>query len=144
LFFNNFNMLNIFTKNRIKIIFILLLTLFSVKVMAPNLFLADSPIFIAKILNTPKALALLPSKILSSLSNFNLFKNRESSNTFVNVRQVTPPANVIFQSISTGVSAAEDLQTGEKYIKVQAGTKYRIVGYVTINGKQFPKIEFIK
>jgi len=137
-------MLNIFTKNRIKIIFILLLTLFSVKVMAPNLFLADSPIFIAKILNTPKALALLPSKILSSLSNFNLFKNRESSNTFVNVRQVTPPANVIFQSISTGVSAAEDLQTGEKYIKVQAGTKYRIVGYVTINGKQFPKIEFIK
>ncbi len=137
-------MLNIFTKNRIKIIFVLLLTLFSVKVMAPNLFLADSPIFIAKILNTPKALALLPSKILSSLSNFNLFKNRESSNTFVNVRQVTPPANVIFQSISTGVSAAEDLQTGEKYIKVQAGTKYRIVGYVTINGKQFPKIEFIK
>ncbi len=143
-------MLNIFTNNRIKIIFILLLTLFSVKVIAPNLFLADSPrinpIFIAKILNTPKALALLPSKILSSLSNFNLFKNRESSNTntFVNVRQVTPPANVIFQSISTGVSAAEDLQTGEKYIKVQAGTKYKIVGYVTINGKQFPKIEFIK
>lgn len=127
-----------------------MLTLFSVKVIAPNLFLTDSPrinpIFIAKILNTPKALALLPSKILSSLSNFNLFKNRESSNTntFVNVRQVTPPANVIFQSISTGVSAAEDLQTGEKYIKVQAGTKYKIVGYVTINGKQFPKIEFIK
>ena len=141
-------MLNIFTNNRIKIIFILLLTLFSVKVIAPNLFLADSPkinpIFMAKILNTPKALALLPSKILSSLSNFNLFKNRESSNTFVNVRQVTPPANVIFQSISTGVSAAEDPQTGEKYIQVKAGTKYKIVGYVTINGKQFPKIEFIK
>ena len=140
-------MLNIFTNNRIKIIFILLLTFFSVKIIAPNLFLADSPkinpIFIAKILNTPKALALLPSKILSSLSNFNLFKNRESSNTFVNVRQVTPPANVIFQSISTGVSAAEDLQTGEKYIKVQAGTKYRIVGEITINGKKFPKIEFI-
>jgi len=57
---------------------------------------------------------------------------------------VTPPPNVIFKEILKGVSTGVNAETGEKYINVKAGTKYRIVGTVTINGKQYPKIEFIK
>ena len=159
-------MQNFFTTNRIKIVLVLLFTFFTVKTVAPNLFIANSPeinpVFIADIINKPREIAAMPGKFLSSLSNFKLF-NFESPSTpefpvkqnevakiqvdpkvIAEVKQKTPPANAVFKYVSKGVSAAEDKVTGEKYIKVEAGTKYRIVGYIEINGKTYPKIEFIK
>jgi hypothetical protein len=146
-------MQNVFTKTRIKIALVLLLTFFSVKLVAPNLFIVNSPninpVFIAKIIDSPRYVASLPGNFLASLSNFSLFGNNNNNitvdpNIIARAKNVTPPANVIFKYVSTGVSAAEDTQTGDKYIRVDAGTKYRVVGYITINGEQYPKIEFIK
>jgi len=152
-------MQNIISKNRIKMVLVLLFTFFTVKTVAPNLFMADSPrinpVFISDVINTPR-------RFLSSLSNFRLFnfgspsapevpveQNRVANievdpAEIAKVRQVTPPPNVIFKEILKGVSTGVNAETGEKYINVKAGTKYRIVGTVTINGKQYPKIEFIK
>ncbi|EKE05283.1 MAG: hypothetical protein ACD_19C00369G0002 [uncultured bacterium] len=159
-------MQNIITTNRIKIALVILITFFTVKTVAPNLFIANTPrvnpLFIANIINTPARIAAMPGKFLSSLSNFRLF-NFESPNSpelpvrqnevanikvdpkvIAEIKQKTPPANVVFKYVSKGVSAAEDTATGEKYIKVEAGTKYRIVGEIEINGVKYPKIEFIK
>lgn len=154
-------MQNIFTKNRIKIVIVLLLTFVSVKTISPNVFLADSPrinpLFIAKILNTPRNIAAMPGKFLSSLSTFKLFNVDFSNNTTsgnmtslsdqnrtAQARFISPPAGLIFKSISKNVSAAEDPDSGNKYIKVEAGTKYKIIGYITLDGVQYPKIEFIE
>jgi len=146
---------NIFTKTRIKIFLIFLISFFAVKTMVPQIFLADSPRvnpeFIARLQNAPAEIGQMPGKMLASinnsLSNLNPFKIKQQTPTIdqlANAKVVTPQPNMIFKAISKGVSAAEDPQTGQKYIKIEAGTKYRIVGTVTINGKQYPKIEFIE
>jgi len=147
-------MQNIVTTNRIKMVLVLLFTFFSVKLVAPNLFIANTPrvnpLFIANVINTPARIAAMPGKFLSSLSNFRLFNFNNETNIKIdpkiiaNLKQKTPPANVVFKYVSKGVSAAEDTATGEKYIKVEAGTKYRVIGEIEINGVKYPKIEFIK
>ena len=90
----------------------------------------------------------MPGKFLANLSNFRLFNNQNNikvdPKVIAEIKFKTPPANVVFEYISKGVSAAEDTATGEKYIKVEAGTKYKIVGEIVINGKTYPKIEFIE
>jgi len=159
-------MSNIFSNNRIKIALVILITFFTVKTVAPNLFIANSPeinpVFIADIINKPREIAAIPGRFLSSLSNFRLFNFESPSvpelpvrqnkvanikvdpKVIAEIKQKTPPSNIIFKYVSKGVSAAEDPGTGTKYIKVEAGTKYRIVGTVVINGKEYPKIEFIE
>lgn len=113
---------------------------FGVKLLTPNLFLADSPkinpMFIG---NTQRFIAGL-----GSIKIFNNQNNQVDQSTIAKVKQVTPPPNVVFKYVSKGVSAAEDTVTGEKYIKVEAGTKYRVVGEIEINGVKYPKIEFIE
>ena len=150
-------MKNIFTKNRIKIVFVLFFTYMSVKLISPNLFIAYSPkinpVFIAKVINTPAKIATIPGKFLSSLSKFSFFdKNEVSPNINTNInpgmiaksKYVTPPSNLVFKYMSKGVSAAEDPGTGMNYIKIEAGTKYKISGYITVDGVQYPKIEFVE
>ena len=145
-------MQNFFTTNRIKMILVLLFTFFGVKIVAPNLFIANTPrvnpVFVAKIMNTPKEIAAMPGKFLANLSNFRLFNNQNNiqvdPKVIAEIKFKTPPANVVFEYVSKGVSAAEDPATGEKYIKVAAGTKYKIVGEITINGVKYPKVEFIE
>lgn len=126
----------IITKTRIKILLIVLVSFLVVKTGTSQLFIADSPRinpeFIARLKNAPQELA----------ANLNPFKKKDDM--FADVKSVTPPDNVIFKSISKGVSAAEDPKTGKSYIRVEAGTKYRIVGTVVINGKEYPKIEFVE
>lgn len=144
--------MKIISKNKIKIVLVLFFTFFTVKTVAPNLFIADSPminqVFITEILNKPKEIALMPEKFLSSLANFRLFNDKKNitddSRAIADVEYTTPPPDAIFEYVSKGVSAAEDTNTGEKYIKVEAGTKYRVVGTITINGVQYPKIEFLE
>lgn len=137
---------NLITKTRVKVLFIVLSSFLLVKIASPQIFLADSPkinpLFVAKIKNTPFELARLPSKMIASIINLNPFANKDE--VISNVKLVTPPPNIIFKSVAKGVSAAEDPKTGKKYIKIEAGTKYRIAGTVTVNGKQYPKIEFVK
>ena len=99
-------------------VLVLLFTFFTVKTVAPNLFMADSPrinpVFISDVINTPR-------RFLSSLSNFRLFnfgspsapevpveQNRVANievdpAEIAKVRQVTPPPNVIFKEILKGV-----------------------------------------
>lgn len=129
------------TKNQLKILIVILVGFFTVKTIAPQVFLADTPLFnpdfVARLRNYPAELAAAPGKIIAGL---NPFKKDE----FADVKLVTPPDNIVFAPIRKGVYAAEDPTTGKKYIKVNAGTKYRIVGTVTINGKQYPKIEFVE
>jgi len=62
---------------------------------------------------------------------------------FANVQTVIPPSNLIFKTFSKNVSAAEDQQSGKIYLKIQKGAKYHIAGTIVINGKEYPKIEFI-
>ncbi|MCR4313441.1 MAG: hypothetical protein NUV58_04280, partial [Candidatus Roizmanbacteria bacterium] len=63
-------MRNIITTNRIKMILVLLFTFFGVKIVAPNLFIANTPrvnpVFVAKIMNTPKEIAAMPGKFLAN------------------------------------------------------------------------------
>jgi hypothetical protein len=140
-------MKNLLSKTRIKILLVVLVSFFMVKTAAPQVFLADSPRvnpeFIARIKNAPTELAQLPGNLIAGIGNLNPFSKKEND-MFANVKSVTPPPNVAFKQIAKGVSAAEDPKTGQKYIKIEAGTKYRIVGTVTINGKQYPKIEFVE
>ena len=125
---------------RIKILIVVLISFFAVKTIAPQMFLADTPFvspdFITRLKNYPAELASVPGRLIAGLNPFG------KKDEFPDVKIVTPPPNVIFRSISKGVYAGEDPTTGQKYIKVEAGTKYRIVGTVTINGKEYPKIEF--
>lgn len=135
-------------------VLVLLLTFITVKTVAPNLFIANTPeinpLFIANVINTPGRIAAMPGRFLSSLSNirFNLFNTNENikvdSAEIAKVRQVIPPASVVFKEIIKGVSTGVSAETGEKYINVKAGTKYEIVGYIEINGKTYPKIKFIE
>lgn len=144
-------MKNFLSNNRIKILLIFLISFFAVKTVVPQIFLADSPKvnpeFIVRLQNAPAEIGQMPGKMLASisdgLSNLNPFKSL-TTGQLANVKTATPPSNAVFKAVSKGVSAAENPQTGERYIKVEAGTKYRIVGTVTINGKQYPKIEFIE
>lgn len=133
---------------------VVVFTFFAVKMVAPNLFIADSPeinpLFIAQVLDTPNQIAAMPGNFMASLSNFrlNIFNNQENiqvdPNTIAQAVNKKPPADAVFKFVSKGVEAAEDPTTGDKYIRVAAGTKYKIVGYITINGKQYPKIQFIE
>lgn len=138
-------MRQIFTITRIKLILIVIFTVLVVKAVAPKLFLADSPkinpFFIANTLNSSK-------KLIASIGKLNLNKKDQTVDTKKNqsspFQYVTPPPNLVFEFISKGVSAAEDPTTGQKFIKVEAGTKYKIVGEITLNGKKYPKIEFVE
>jgi len=153
-------------------VLVLLFTFFTVKTVAPNLFIANTPVvnplFIANVINTPARIAAMPGKFLSSLSNlFNFnYSDEGATSTAVakkspvfqepiakvsvdpkkiaEVKFKTPPANVVFKEIMRGVSIGVSAETGEKYINVKAGTKYKIVGYIEINGKTYPKIEFVE
>ena len=137
----------IFTKTRIKILLVVLVSFFMVKTAAPQIFLANTPkinpSFIARLKNAPTELAQLPANLFPEIANLNPFSKKEND-MFANVKSVTPPPNIIFKQATKGVYAGEDPKTGQKYIKIEAGTKYRIVGTVTINGKEYPKIEFIE
>jgi hypothetical protein len=62
---------------------------------------------------------------------------------FTNIKSVTPPPGLIFKSVSRGVEASEDIKTKKRYIKISSGAKYRIFGTVTINGREYPRIEFV-
>jgi len=133
-------------------ILVLLFTFFGVKIITPNLFIANTPnvnpLFVAKIINTPREIASMPGKFLSNLRNINLFNNQSNikidPEVIVKANQVNPPASALFKYVSKGVSAAEDTQTGQKYMKVDAGTKYKVVGEIEVNGVKYPKVEFIE
>ncbi|MCL4364664.1 hypothetical protein M1328_05525 [Patescibacteria group bacterium] len=139
-----------FNNIKIKILLVLVFSFLVVKFASPAIFLANTPrvnpTIVANIFNAPSTLAQLPSSLFSQISNINLFKTSPASNnnTFANIKAVVPAANVIFQPVTQNVSAAENPTTGEKYIQLKAGTKYKISGYVTIDGKQYPKLEIVQ
>ena len=124
------------TKLRIKILLVILVSFLVVKTGTSQLFLADSPRINTEFISSLKN---APGNLIAGITG--LFNRNKD---FADVKSVTPPENVVFKSISKGVYAGEDPTTGKSYLKVEAGTKYRIVGTVTINGKEYPKIEFVE
>lgn len=141
---------SIINKQRIKIFLIILVTFIAVNKFTDTVFLANtpriSPVFITSIYNLPSTVIEMPGKTLASIGNLFKKKNNNSNNNGSQIAKttiITPAPNIFFQTISTGVSAAEDPQTGQTLIQIQAGAKYKIVGTVTIDGKEYPKIEFV-
>ena len=127
-------------------ILVIFVTFVVVKGFSNMVFMAETPklnpVFIAQLQNIPQTMGQLPENILAGING--LFNKKPFTGSFANVKMITPPPNAVFKAISKGVSAAEDPTTGQTLIQVQAGTKYRIVGTVTINGKEYPKIEFVE
>ncbi len=121
---------NIFSKLKIKLIFVLVLSFLVVKFLSPQIFLADSPkispLFIAKLINIPNYVASIPQTISS------LFNNSATQDiNKVAVKNV--PTGLNFSSLSKGVEAAEDTQNNKVYLKIQPGTAYSIEE-IEVNG----------
>lgn len=144
----------IFNKLSVKILIVIIISYVLIKIFTPVIFLANTPLvnpeFITKLKNTPQTIVQIPGKMLASLNSLNPFNRNPSvpsstpSDQLASANQVTPPPNIIMKSISKGVYAGKDPATGQSYIKIEAGTKYRVTGTVIIDGKEYPKIEFIE
>lgn len=145
------------SNKKIKIVLGILGALIIVKGFSSTVFLADSPtihpMLIIRLANTPQTIFQLPARLLARLGNLKLSGTQQSiqpvptvapPNELVGVEQITPPVEAVLQTISAGVYAGKDPITRRDYIKVDAGTTYRIIGVVTINGKEYPKIEFVE
>ena len=108
----------------------LLATFAAVKLITPQVFLADtpriSPMFISNIQNVPSTLASIPQSILQ------LFNNSQVQN-IENVAVKAVPSGLNFSNVATGVQAAEDNQNNKVYLKLQPGTYYQIQEIV-VNG----------
>jgi hypothetical protein len=134
---------NLFNKIRLKILLALFLSFFLVKNFAPEIFLANTPIinptFLVKIKNLPSNTIQSTRKLIAQISN--LFNKKESQ--IAEYNKVDIPPGVIFKPVTKKVSAGEDKKTGKVYIKIEPGAKYRIVGTIEIDGKSYPKIEFV-
>lgn len=134
-------MKKILMKTKIKILLVVLISFFIVKYGSPQVFLANTPK-----LNKDNIIQL-PSKMLASIASLNPFGKQNKSNVndiFANTKPVNVPNSVVFKSISKGVYAGEDPKTGKSYLKIEAGAKYKITGTITINGKEYPRIEFVE
>jgi len=139
-------MKKIITKTRVKILLVVLATFLVVKGSSDTVFMAGTPKvnpeFIASLKNAPQELVSVPGKIIAFINK--IPGQKQPSGDIAAVQMITPPPNTVFKTISKGVSAAENPLTGQTMIQVQAGTKYRINGTVTINGKEYPNIEFVE
>jgi len=137
----------IFSKSRIKIGFIILVSFLLVKSLANTVFVAETPRinqeFIAKLKDSPQIIARLPGNLIAGINGLFISKHGSLAHND-DIWMVTPAPNAIFRTISKGVSAAEDPITGQHILSVQAGVKYRVLGTVVINGVEYPKIEFVE
>ncbi len=121
--------------------------------ISPRIFFADSPeinpALIANLRALPETIQSLPQKLLAKLNPFNLLHRPDSIDSWTpvyvaNVENITPVPGLLYKTIIKGVRAAVNPETGQKIIEVEAGTKYQITGYTTINGVKVPKIEFVE
>jgi len=145
-------------KQKIRIITIIIFSFLAVKLLVPQVFLANTPkvnpMFIVKLQNTPTYIASIPGNIISLLkntSNNNQIANKDKNSTsstglipvnpveaaavLDNLTNVTPPAKAKFTPLSTGVSTYMDSTTNKTILKVDKGTKYSVERYQLSNGE---------
>jgi hypothetical protein len=125
--------MNNFIYQKIKLIFVIFISFFTVKFITPQIFLANtpkiSPLFIAKLIKMPTYIASIPQKL------GNIFDYKNKTKTDLNQLAVKNPLpkDLFFNNITTNVSAAEDKKTKKVYLKIQSGTSYTIEE-IEING----------
>jgi len=116
---------------KIKLLAIMIAVFLGVEVIAPQVFLANSPrispIFIARLKNTPAYFASLPGNLIASLNPFGKKLSSPTAEIFSQIPKVNPPAGIIFQSVAKGVKAAEDKKTNTIYFTVEKGTQFKVI-----------------
>ena len=108
---------------KIKLLAIMIAVFLGIEVVAPQVFLANSPrispIFIARFKNMPAYFA--------SLNPFGKKLSSPTAEIFSQIPKVNPPAGIIFQSVAKGVKAAEDKKTNTIYFTVEKGTQFKVI-----------------
>ncbi|GAB4219815.1 MAG: hypothetical protein Fur009_7640 [Candidatus Microgenomates bacterium] len=146
--------------NKIKIVLILLFSFLGVYVFSPIIFLANTPKinpkFIASIKKMPENIINYSGKLTANIGSlfYNPFYNNQydqnqvikdqNTNILKPVQLITPPSYLQFKPVSKYVEAAEDAETGKKYIKIKKGARLEVDGEIEINGKKYPKIKIIE
>lgn len=125
-------MKNIFSIQRIKLVLVIVGSFMAVKFLSPQVFLADSPkinpVFISKLINAPSYIASLPGVIGQLWS-----VRQKTGNNVDEIAAKKVPPNLIFNSLTKGVEAANDEKNNKVYLKMQPGTSYS-VEEIEING----------
>lgn len=99
-----------------------------------------NPLFMARLKNSPSYVASLPGTLFSRLTG------NQAEKAFASLPKVEPeqvPKGLLFNSIAKGALAAEDSQTGKKYLKLQKGTKVRITVQTLPDGTQQKTLEIL-
>lgn len=130
-----------------------------VKMMTPQVFIQNSPTldpqFIANVKDLPALLKkngnnviLIAGNIIKGIKIGTTPGETISQNALLGLSQDQIPSGLKFNPFVKGVAAAEDAATGKKYIKMSAGTQYRMSGRtmkVMVGGveKEVPIIEIV-
>jgi len=130
-----------------------------VKMMTPQVFIQNSPTldpqFIANVKDLPALLKkngnnviLIAGKIINGIKIGTTPGETVSQSPLLGLSEDQIPSGLKFNSFVKGVAAAEDAATGKKYIKMSAGTQYRVSDRtmkVVVNGveKEVPIIEIV-
>lgn len=130
-----------------------------VKIMTPQVFIQNSPSldpqFIANVKDLPALLekngnnvVLIAKKIFSGMNVGRSAGEPIPQSPLLGLSEDQIPKGLKFSSFVKGVAAAEDEATGKKYIKMSAGTQYRMSGRtmkVKVNGveQEVPIIEIV-
>ncbi len=116
---------------KIKLLVVLITVFLGVKIIAPQVFLANSPrispIFITQLKNAPAYFASLPGNLVASLNSFGKKPLAPTSEIFSQIPRVSPPPGIMFQFVAKGIKAAEDKTTNTIYFTVEKGTKFKVV-----------------
>lgn len=124
-------------KKYLTIIGALIFSYFIVRIMTPQVFIQNSPTldpqFIANVKDLPALFKKNGNNVI--LIATNIFRGIKvgttpgetvSQNALLGLTQDQVPQDLKFNSFVKGVAAAEDTATGKKYIKMSAGTKYKV------------------
>lgn len=109
--------------------------------MVNPLFIVNSKAVIQKVISWP-------GNWLASLKSRS--KTQEATNDLANLPTMTPENTIdpkliadttIFQPIGSGISTATDTSTGNKYIKIEAGTVVEVTEYTLVDGRRIQVIK---
>lgn len=119
------------TSTRIKVFLSLIASLAIVTYITPKAFLADSPKF------NPGFLVQLKIIPYTTYAYIRYPTNEEERNNFIGtagIQTVTAEQNTEYRPVSNGIYAAQNPETGETIVKIDAGTELEIKTIKTDDG----------
>lgn len=131
-------------KPAVKLIAALVLSFVLVQTVISQVFIANSPrihpLFLARVKNLPYYVKTVPTRTLAFIragiaGTFNKNARNQYNAALKQVPVVTPPENVFFQPIKTGVYAGQDETTKKTYMKIDAGTKVQLQEFILKDGR---------